>query len=115
MLNNLEIKNGSISPEFDSNITNYEVHVSDAAICLVMEFETDEENEIVVYGNDFLLEGENHVLIDVFDGKNVQTYNLTVYKGTESVISNETISSKLSIYLTFSLPFSLIRLTKSSS
>jgi len=85
MLNNLEILNGSITPVFDSNIKDYEVEVSDTTISLVMQYDTDENNKITIYGNDNLLNGENHVLIEVYDGNNVNTYTLTVYKGLKDV------------------------------
>ncbi len=85
MLNNLEILNGSITPVFDSNIKNYEVEVSDTAISLVMQYESDENSKVTIYGNDNLLNGENHVLIEVYDGNKVNTYTLTVYKGLKDV------------------------------
>ena len=85
MLNNLEILNGSITPVFDSNIKDYEVEVSDTTISLVMQYDTDENNKITIYGNDNLLNGENHVLIEVYDGNKVNTYTLTVYKGLKDV------------------------------
>ena len=50
MLNNLEILNGSITPVFDSNIKNYEVAVSDTAISLVMQYESDENSKVTIYG-----------------------------------------------------------------
>ena len=85
MLNNLEILNGSITPVFDSSIKDYEVEVSDTTISLVMQYDTDEDNQITIYGNDNLLNGENHVLIEVYDGNKVNTYTLTVYKGLKDV------------------------------
>ena len=85
MLNNLEILNGSITPVFDSSIKDYEVEVSDTTISLVMQYDTDENNKITIYGNDNLLNGENHVLIEVYDGNKVNTYTLTVYKGLKDV------------------------------
>ena len=85
MLNNLEILNGSITPVFNSILKNYEVHVDDTVISLVMQYDTDNSNKVTIYGNDNLLNGENHVLIEVYDGNKLDTYTLTVYKGLESV------------------------------
>lgn len=85
MLNNLEILNGSITPKFDSNIKDYEVEVSDTVISLVMQYESDNDSKVSIYGNDNLSNGENHVLIEVYDGNKVNTYTLTVYKGLKDV------------------------------
>ena len=90
MLKNLEILNG--------NITNYEVEVNDTVISLVMQYETDENNEVSIYGNDNLLSGENHVLIEVYDGNEVKTYTLTVYKGIEN--TSNTLNENIRIEVT---------------
>ena len=97
MLNNLKILNGSITPVFDSSIKDYDVEVSDTVISLVMEYDTDENNSITIYGNDNLSIGENHVLIEVYDGTNVNTYTLTVYKGISSTINEQSTYEKIEV------------------
>ena len=97
MLNNLEILNGSITPVFDSSIKDYEVEVSDTTISLVMQYDTDEDNQITIYGNDNLLNGENHVLIEVYDGNKVNTYTLTVYKGLKNTIEEYNNNFKIEV------------------
>lgn len=79
MLNNLEILNGSLSPDFNPNIYEYEVVVDDTTISLDMKYDCDEEATITVYGNDLLAFGENHVLIEVFQNE-LKTYTLKVIK-----------------------------------
>ncbi len=97
MLNNLEILNGSIQPVFESSIYNYEVQVADTAFSLVMEYDTDKENKVTIYGNDNLRSGENHVLIEVYDGVSVKTYTLIVYKGTKDVLTKEKTYEKIEV------------------
>ena len=97
MLNNLKILNGSITPVFDSSIKDYEVEVSDTVISLVMEYDTDENNSITIYGNHNLSIGENHVLVEVYDGTNVNTYTLTVYKGISSTINEQSTYEKIEV------------------
>lgn len=79
MLNNLKITNGFLLSEFDPNIYEYEVNVPGNTIFLMLEYETCESCDVTIYGNDFLTEGENHVLIEVYD-KQLVTYTLKVNK-----------------------------------
>ena len=86
MLNNLQVLNGSLSPDFSSNIYEYEVEVDDA-ISLILEYDSQNDAPVTIYGNDNLTEGENHVLIEVFDEK-VTTYTLVVNKKTATAAAN---------------------------
>ena len=78
MLNKLNVVNGSMTPSFSPKVLDYEVEVDDA-ISLVLEYEAENDAPVTIYGNDNLTEGENHVLIEVFDEK-VTTYTLLVNK-----------------------------------
>ena len=97
MLNDLRILNGSITPVFDSSIKDYEVEVSDTVISLVMEYDTDDSNHVTIYGNDNLSTGENHILIEVYDGNIVNTYTLTVYKGLSNTINEQNTFEKIEV------------------
>ena len=96
MLNSLKVLNGSLSPNFNSNIYEYEVEVDDA-ISLILEYDTSDNATVTIYGNDNLTEGENHVLIEVFDEK-VITYTLLVNKKTtETVAGYDNIYEKVEV------------------
>ncbi len=88
MLYNLEILNGEITPQFSSEVFNYEVNVDSSALTLIFNYDTCDTCNVTVYGNNFLTEGENHVLIEVYD-KELITYTLIVNKEkkSESVFS----------------------------
>ena len=77
MLEKLVIRNGSMTPAFNSEILEYNVEVNDA-ISLIMDYEISENATITVYGNDNLSGGENHVLVEIYDGSKVTTYTLNV-------------------------------------
>ena len=84
------VKNGSMTPPFNSSINTYEVMVDDTAISLVLDYEVDNNNEVTVYGNSNLTSGENNILIEVYDGIKVNTYTLKVFKGLkETTIVND--------------------------
>ena len=87
MLTNLVVKNGSMTPPFNSSINTYEVMVDDTAISLVLDYEVDNNNEVTVYGNSNLTSGENNILIEVYDGMKVNTYTLKVFKGLKETIT----------------------------
>ena len=87
MLNNLEVVNGSISPEFRSDILEYQVMVDKEVLTLVLNYETSENATVTIYGNDYLTEGENHVIIEVYENE-LQTYTLNVFKEGSKLASN---------------------------
>ena len=72
MLEYLEILNGSITPQFNTNIFDYDVYVDDTVFFL--DLKHNENIDIVVYGNDYLTEGESRVLIEVFYNNKVYSY-----------------------------------------
>lgn len=86
MLNNLEVVNGSISPEFKSDIFEYQVEVENDVLALVLDYDAPKNATITVYGNDYLTDGENHVIIEVYENELV-TYTLTVYKEESQTVA----------------------------
>lgn len=80
MLNNLKILNGSITPNFESSIYNYEVVVNDTVFSLLFEYDVPENAAVTIYGNDNLKGGENHVLLEFYDGNQVKEYIFKVLK-----------------------------------
>ena len=86
MLLDLNVLNGSISPSFNSSIFEYTVTVQDVTQ-LDLDLKVDKDLPVTIYGNDYLTDGENHVLIEIYDEK-VNTYILTVYKNSEEVVTN---------------------------
>ena len=86
MLLYLNVLNGSINPSFSSNIFEYTVIVSDVDK-LELDLKVDKDLPVTIYGNDYLTDGENHVLIEIYDEK-VNTYILTVYKNSEEAVTN---------------------------
>lgn len=89
MLNNLIVVNGSMEPAFDRNTLNYQVIVPDTVISLVLDYDLDEGATVVVYGNDYLSEGTNHVLIETYNNNELVTYVLEVYKESSQTSSKE--------------------------
>lgn len=99
MLNNLKVVNGSITPEFNSEIFEYDVEVEDTVISLVLDYEVDKDATVTVYGNNFLTKGENHVLIEVFKDK-LYTYTLVVNKEeTKEIIGEVSNGEKIEVSL----------------
>ena len=99
MLLDLNILNGSISPSFNSSIFEYTVTVQ-GATKLDLDLKVDKDLPVTIYGNDFLADGENHVLIEIYDEK-VNTYVLTVYKNSEEVVTN-TVNNTQKVEITTS-------------
>ena len=96
MLLDLKVLNGIMTPDFSSDVFDYTIEVKDVNT-LDLSFVVDKNLPVTIYGNDFLTDGENHVLLEIFDEK-LNTYTLTVYKNSEqeaSKISNN--SSKVEI------------------
>mgnify|MGYP003235290300 CR=1 FL=1 len=88
MLYNLEVLNGEMTPDFSSEVFDYDVNVDSSALTLIFNYDTCDNCKVTVYGNSNLTSGENHVLIEVYD-KKVTTYTLTVYKEKKTVVNTE--------------------------
>jgi len=87
MLNSFEVVNGIIDPLFQSDIYEYNVTVDENVVTLILDYKASDGAVVTVYGNDYLTEGENHVLIEVYDEKLI-TYTLNVYKNISQEASN---------------------------
>lgn len=79
MLYKLDVLNGSLNKLFVSDVFEYEVAIDSDATFLDLKYETCESCSVTIYGNENLVGGENHILIEVFDEK-VVTYTLKVNK-----------------------------------
>lgn len=86
MLEDLEVLNGSMTPEFKPGIYEYNVVVDENVMSLILDYQTLNDASVTIYGNDYLTSGENHVLIELYDGQ-VKTYTLTVMKEESSFVS----------------------------
>lgn len=88
MLNDLEIINGELSPEFDSLNNIYSVTVSEDVDELVMEYSTTDGYIVNVIDNQDLDEGENEVYLQVIKDEEINTYTLLVYKESSEPVFN---------------------------
>ena len=85
MLNNLEVVNGSMSPQFSPTILEYNVSVDADTVSLILNYDTSLDAKVTIHGNTYLTEGENHVLIEVFEDE-LTTYTLTVFKSSSETV-----------------------------
>ena len=82
-LETLAIENYTLEPEFQNNITNYYVEVSNTETLLnVLAIAKDSNAKIKIDGNNELTEGTNNVVVTVTarDGITEKKYNIEVYK-----------------------------------
>lgn len=87
MLESLEILNGDMTPKFNPNIYEYDVEVDDSAISLLFDYNVSENASVTIYGNDNLTYGQNHVLLEIYDGQ-LKTYTFKVYKEKTAEVSS---------------------------
>ncbi len=96
MLLDLKVLNGRLTPDFSSDLYSYIIEVEDVDQ-LELDLKVDKDLPVTIYGNDYLTEGENHVLIEIFDER-VVTYTLIVYKKEEQMVAKvEDNTSKIEI------------------
>ena len=88
MLNSLEVVNGSISPTFRKDVFEYDVNISDEVLSLVLDYEAPLGATVTIYGNDYLTDGENHVIIEVYEDELV-TYMLNVMKESSKEVFSD--------------------------
>lgn len=97
-LSTLEVKNATISPEFNPDIYEYEVKLTDENIekLDILATANIENASIEVTGNENFMEGENTVSIVLKseDGTKAATYTITVTKG--AVVAEEEIVEPIS-------------------
>ena len=88
MLNDLEIINGELSPEFDCLNNIYSVTIPENVDELVMDYSVTDGYIINVIDNKDLASGENEVYIQVIKDEEINTYTLLVYKESSEPVFN---------------------------
>ena len=79
MLYNLEVLNGEMTPDFSSEVFDYDVNVDSSALTLIFNYDTCDNCKVKIKKKKKKTSGENHVLNEN-KKKKVTTYTLTVYK-----------------------------------
>lgn len=83
-LGKLSVGEGTLSPAFSKNTTEYSVNVDGAVTALTVSAKSEDgKGKVSVSGNKDLKEGANTVTVvcTAEDGKTKKTYTLTVYRG----------------------------------
>ena len=88
MLNDLEIINGELSPEFDCLNNIYSVTIPENVDELVMDYSVTDDYIVNVIDNKDLASGENEVYIQVIKDEEINTYTLLVYKESSEPVFN---------------------------
>lgn len=88
MLNDLEIINGELSPEFDCLNNIYSVTISENVDELVMDYSVTDGYIVNVIDNKDLASGENEVYIQVIKDEEINTYTILVYKESSEPVFN---------------------------
>ncbi len=87
MLEDLEILNGIISPEFDIYNNIYSVSILEDVDELVINYKVSDGYVVNIIDNNNLVSGENEVYIQVIKENEINTYTLLVNKEeTEDVV-----------------------------
>ncbi len=90
MLEDLEIVNGILSPEFDIYNNIYSVDIASDVTSLVINYDVPDGYSVNIIDNADLTAGENEVYIQVIKDEEINTYTLLVYKeNLEEVINYE--------------------------
>ncbi|MEG0977528.1 MAG: hypothetical protein RSF02_03130, partial [Bacilli bacterium] len=76
MLQSLEILNGELSPKYDIYNNIYSVKVEKNITSLEINYVINETDTINIIGNNNFTDGENIVLIEVFNGTSLTSYTL---------------------------------------
>ena len=88
MLNDLEIINGELSPEFDCLNNIHSVTIPENVDELVMDYSGTDGYIVNVIDNKDLASGENEVYIQVIKDEEINTYTLLVYKESSEPVFN---------------------------
>lgn len=80
MLEDLEVLNGEMDLEFSSLIDYYTVSVGNDVYSLNLNYKLSDNATLNIRNNESLQEGNNYVYLDVYEGNEVNTYTLEVYK-----------------------------------
>lgn len=98
MLNDLEILNGELTPEFDIYNDIYSVTIASDIENLVIDYEVEEGYVVNIIDNEDLDIGENEVYLQVIKDEQINTYTLLVYKeSSEPVINYEYLVEPLEV------------------
>lgn len=82
-LETLAIENVTLSPEFNNNITEYNVEISNTVSRLnILAIPENVQTQVIVEGNENLREGKNEITIKVIaqNGVTERIYRINVYK-----------------------------------
>lgn len=98
MLEDLEILNGIISPEFDIYNNIYSVSILEDVDELVINYKVSDGYVVNIIDNNNLVPGENEVYIQVIKENEINTYTLLVNKEeTEDVADLEYLLEPLEV------------------
>ena len=98
MLEDLEILNGIISPEFDIYNNIYSVSILEDVDELVINYKVSDGYVVNIIDNNNLVPGENEVYIQVIKENEINTYTLLVNKEeTEDVVDLEYLLEPLEV------------------
>lgn len=87
MLKKLEVLNGELSLTFDPLNTIYTVNVNDDVTELQFNYETYDNDNILIIGNN-LQNSVNEVIVRVNSNEEIVDYHFTVYKN-DKIVSND--------------------------
>lgn len=88
MLEDLNIVNGELTPEFDIYNNIYSVSISEEIDELVIDYEVTDGYVVNVIDNHDLVPGENEVYIQVIKNEEINTYTLLVNKKSSEAVVN---------------------------
>ena len=88
MLEDLNIVNGELTPEFDIYNNIYSVSISEEIDELVIDYEVTDGYVVNVIDNHDLVPGENEVYIQVIKNEEINTYTLLVNKESSEAVVN---------------------------
>ncbi len=88
MLEDLEILNGIITPEFDIYNNIYSVSIAEDVEELVINYKVSDDYVVNIIDNNNLVPGENEVYIQVIKENEINTYTLLVNKEETEQASN---------------------------
>lgn len=98
MLTDLEVLNGTLSPEFDIYNDIYSVDVDEDVNQLVLDYTVEEGFVVNIIDNENLTAGENEVYLQVIQGEEINTYTILVYKeDSQPVINYELIPQEVEV------------------
>ena len=88
VLEDLNIVNGELTPEFDIYNNIYSVSVAGYVDELVIDYEVTDGYVVNVIDNHDLVPGENEVYIQVIKNEEINTYTLLVNKKSSEAVVN---------------------------